>query len=273
MAIRTHTAKDGTKTYSVLVNRGKRKEWVGTFPSRREARQAEAHALADPKRAANPMTVAEWVERFLARYEREHKESRYDTARAALQRFVADFRDRRLDRISRIEAMEWAERVPPSLVPMTVTAMNAALDAELIERNSIRGLSHRCKSRGRADEAPPTDQELAQLLDACRVHGEYGPQMRNLVTAAAYTGMRPGELFALEWVDVEMHAMRIHVRRRLHKGRTNLPKSNKPRRIALTPPARDALLGQPRDIFSVVFSDHPICSAIARGDSPSTVHR
>jgi hypothetical protein len=47
--------------------------------------------------------------------------------------------------------------------------MNAALDEELIERNPFRGLSHRCKSRGRADQAPPTHEELAQLLDACRV--------------------------------------------------------------------------------------------------------
>jgi integrase len=71
--------------------------------------------------------------------------------------------------------------------------------------------------------------------------------MRNLITFAAFTGMRPGELFAFEWGDVDMHAMRIDVRRRLYRGRTDLPKSGKPRRIALPPPARDALLGQPRD--------------------------
>jgi hypothetical protein len=42
------------------------------------------------------------------------------------------------------------------------------------------------------------------------------------------------------------------VRRRLSRGRTDLPKSNKPCRIALTPPARDALLGQPR-VGALVF--------------------
>jgi integrase len=71
--------------------------------------------------------------------------------------------------------------------------------------------------------------------------------MRALVTFAAYSGMRPGELFALEWPDIDFDAMRIDVRRRLYRGRVDLPKSNKPRRIALTPPARDALLGHPRD--------------------------
>jgi integrase len=247
MAIRTHRAKDGTVTYGVLVNRGKRKEWIGTYPTKREARQAEAQALANPMPTARPLSVAEWVEMFLARYAREHKDSSYDTARGALQRFVADFGERRLDSITRLEAIEWAEEVPPSRVPVAVTCMNAALDAELIERNPFRGLSHRVKSRGRADEAPPTHEELGLLLDACRVHGDYAPQMRNLITFAAYSGMRPGELFALEWTDVDMKAMRIDVRRRLYRGRTDLPKSNRVRRIALTPPACDALLGQPKD--------------------------
>ncbi len=41
--------------------------------------------------------------------------------------------------------------------------------------------------------------------------------------------------------------MRIRVRRRLYRGELDLPKSNRIRTIALTPPARDALLGHPRD--------------------------
>jgi integrase len=71
--------------------------------------------------------------------------------------------------------------------------------------------------------------------------------MRNLITFAVFSGMRPRELFALEWRDVDMEAMRIHVQRRVYRGRTDLPKSNRTRLIALTPPARDALLGQPHD--------------------------
>lgn len=141
----------------------------------------------------------------------------------ALKLLLAEFGERRLSSISRHEAMQWAERVPPSRVPPTVTCMNAAVDAELIGRNPFGGLSHR-SSRGRADEAPPTHEELRRLLDACRCHGDYAPQMRNLITFAAYTGMRPGELFALEWADIDTKAMRIHVRRRLYRGATDLPK-------------------------------------------------
>jgi integrase len=252
MSIRTHTAKDGTKTYGVRINRGGERgfEWVGTFPSLREARRAEAEALANPGSAPAAMTCGEWADRFLARYERERKDSSADTACSALRRFTADFGDRPLagpGAITRIEAMDWAERVPAGVVAVTVTLFNAAVDAELVERNPFRGLSHRSRSRGRSDEHPPTEEELARLLDACSVHGWYAPQMRALITFAAYSGMRPGELFALEWPDVDFDAMRIDVRRRLYRGRLDLPKSNRPRRIALTPPARDALLQLPRD--------------------------
>jgi hypothetical protein len=70
MAIRTHRAKKGTTTYGVLVNRGRKKEWVGTFRTQREARRAEAEALANPKPDAGRITVADWVDTFLSRYER-----------------------------------------------------------------------------------------------------------------------------------------------------------------------------------------------------------
>jgi integrase len=133
--------------------------------------------------------------------------------------------------------------MPPSKLPIVVTLFGAAVDAELIERNPFRGLGRR--TRGRSQQHPPTEEELSSLLAACAVHGWYAPQMRALITFAAYTGMRPGEIFALEWSDVDFEAMRIDVKRRLYRGTLDLPKSNRTRRIALTPPARDALLGQP----------------------------
>ena len=50
--------------------------------------------------------------------------------------------------------------------------------------------------------------------------------------------MRPGELMALDWSDVNLPALRLTVSKRLYRGTIDLPKSNKVRVIALTPPAR-----------------------------------
>ena len=141
--------------------------------------------------------------------------------------------------------MDWADRVPPSNVPSVVTLFAAAVDAELVDRNPFRGLTRR--SRGRSDQHPPTEDELTRLLDACAVHGWYAPTMRALITFAAYTGLRPGELFALEWADVDFEAMRVHVCRRVYNGHVDLPKSGRARTVALPPLARDALLGLPRE--------------------------
>ena len=126
---------------------------------------------------------------------------------------------------------------------MVVTLFNAAVDAELVERNPFRALSRR--SRGRSDDHPPTMEEMDRLIAGCSALGWYGPQMRSLLIFAAYSGMRPGELFALEWLDIDFDRKRIHVNRRLYRGRLDVPKSNKTRTIVLTPPARDAILGHP----------------------------
>jgi integrase len=114
------------------------------------------------------------------------------------------------------------------------------VDRDVLDRNPFRGLSR--KGKGRADTDPPTAEEFERLLHACDVHEAYAPHMRSLVTFAAYTGMRPGELFALERKDIDMDANRVHVQRRVYRGKLDLPKSNKTRVIALPPPARDALL-------------------------------
>ena len=67
--------------------------------------------------------------------------------------------------------------------------------------------------------------------------------MRALLTFAAYTIMRPGELFALDWErPVDLARDEVHVLERVYEGELDLPKSNKPRTIVLLPQAREALL-------------------------------
>jgi integrase len=69
--------------------------------------------------------------------------------------------------------------------------------------------------------------------------------VRALILFAAYSGMRPGELFALRWSDVDFASMRIHVCRRFYKGRLGPPKNGQDRTIVLTQ-ARQVLEELPR---------------------------
>lgn len=62
-----------------------------------------------------------------------------------------------------------------------------------------------------------------------------------MILFAAYVGLRPGELYALERRDVTGDEVRI--RQKLDgTGQLKLPKNGKPRVVILPPPARDALM-------------------------------
>lgn len=230
--------------------------WVGRFDTRRERDEAVAKArvaLATAECPALPL-CDDYVDRYLAEYERTHKDSSYDTQRQRLQRFRQDFAGRSLD-IERAEAKEWVHGegrwaskgpVPQGYVPAVVTLYNHAIDEDdlALARNPFRKLGRR--TRGRTDQPPPTEQEFQVLLDACSALGDYAPRMRAFTKFSAFTLMRPSELYELELTDIDFEAMRIRKERRLYRGSVAEPKTG-PKTIALTPPARDAILGLPRD--------------------------
>ena len=103
----------------------------------------------------------------------------------------------------------WAESQSSGVVAVAVGLFGLAVDEEILDRNPFRGLVR--KGRGRADDNPPTPDEFDRLLDSGDALGDYADQMRALMVVGAYTGMRPGELFALEWGDIDLAAHRIHV--------------------------------------------------------------
>lgn len=72
-------------------------------------------------------------------------------------------------------------------------------------------------------------EELGQLVDAVE------ERWRVEVYLLAYTGMRPGELYALEWGDIDEVAGCIHVRRSHKRGRVTATKTDDPRDLGMTP--------------------------------------
>lgn len=230
--------------------------WVGRFKTRRERDEAVAEERVRLKRGGSPSmpTCDEYVERYLADYERRNRSSSCDTQTERLRRFKEDFAGRSLD-ISRTELKdwingegEWSHREPltPGYIPAIVTLYNHAIDEDdlALQRNPARKLSKR--SKGRSEEPPPTEVEFQALLAACSALGGYTPTMRALFLFGAFTLMRPSELYGLEWTDIDFNAMRVGKRRRVYRGTVGEPKTG-PKTIALTPPARDAIMGLPRE--------------------------
>lgn len=233
--LRRRTSK-GKLRYAVRIDRAGKQVWVGTFATLAEARKQEAKARSE-ERVDTRMTCDRYVEFWLEGYRDRQKRSSYDTAASALAGFAEDFRGIPIARLDRIAAERWA-RKNVWRVPVVVTLMNAAVEAELVARNPFAGLSS--KGSGRKHLAPLVVADVDRL--AAAAHRLHGKTMRSFVLFTAYTGMRVGEVFPLEWSDVDFEANRVYVKRRLYRGELDLPKSNKVRKCVLTPAARDALL-------------------------------
>jgi len=102
------------------------------------------------------------------------------------------------------------------------------------------------------------DDSLAELehfeqdaLDALIAAAEGMTQ--RMMTVAAYTGIRAGELISLQWVDVDFDKGRITVRRNFYMGQDRPPKGKRARDIPLCSTARSALLAQRHKLAAQVF--------------------
>jgi integrase len=221
---------------------------VGDFATKRERDAAVAQAKTEKPWLATPahgMTCDEWAQRYLGRYEREHKRTSHQTATQALKQFRATFADRPIGSVDFVEAEDWVKTIPPSYVSQIVALFTYVKNRRVISDNPFAGLGGGSRGNGRADENPPTLDELERLRDSCAALGGYGQQMRDLMDFAALTLMRPGEPYEYRWPDNDLAHNRILVARRVYRGDVDLPKNNAPKTIALVPPARDILLRQP----------------------------
>lgn len=222
-----------------------RKRHVGTFDSRKEAKHAEAQAMLDRKRRPDPVTVEAFAARWTApggSYAREKESTNIHNAEA-VRKFRRDFGGRPLTSITRVEAREWAHANRWRHKAVRAMFSDAVRD-ELLDHNPFVGLRFK-EARGRRDLIVPTEAEVAELAEiAGRVHGAWGERVyAHLITTAAYTGLRPGELYGLEWRDVDWDREQVRVERQFNQATRTLtpPKNGLRRTIYMLPQAREAL--------------------------------
>lgn len=114
-----------------------------------------------------------------------------------------------------------------------------AVDNGYLQDNPFKGISPLRESRVAPD--PLTREEFIRLIEACR-----SQQARNMWSLSVYTGIRPGELCALAWEDIDLKAGTMMIRRNLAKGIFSVPKTQAGtnRIIHLISPAIEALKNQ-----------------------------
>jgi integrase len=222
--------------------------------SERRAKRIERAALGE-RDARRPGSRDETCGSFAARwpddYRRGHRgrlrsESTTEHNRERVARFGRVFADRRLRDLTRGEARAWA-----NANPSTVNALRAmfsdALEDHLVDENPFARLGLD-QSRGREAITVLTVAELNELVSvARRMHGDrFGPEVAAVITWAAYTCMRPGEIFAARYSLLNGDEYELQRQMNSRLGRETEPKHSSAGAIYVPEPARRAVLEKPR---------------------------
>jgi integrase len=259
------------------------------FRTRTEAERAAKKAKAEAERQRDLQLKAEaggeTVRSFATRWPRDYARPAPTTNAHNADRvkaLIADFGDRPLDSIDPMEAHHWIHGgiVPEQIrkvarkwkgakvhpdgdveVPnhrgnhMVVRAMfnDAVKTGGLVASNPFASLNVPEAPGRRGDSITVvTEAELALLVKtAHEVLGDFGVHFATLLETMAWTGMRPGEVWALNiepgptWNYPDFAAGEVHVKFQIDRfGNKRLPKwdrKGKGRAVFMLPPAQSAL--------------------------------
>jgi integrase len=194
-------------------------------------------------------TFGEYARKWLDGYGETHlKYSTLKGYEGILKRDLQTLQDKPIDQITRPELRELViTKQKEGLSPASVSRIKAlvsvilshALEDGLIAANPASRLGRLIKVKERkADVNPLTREEARAFLEAVR---EKYPRYYPFFMCALRTGMRLGELLALEWGDLDFRGGFIEVRRSLVEGRFTTPKNHKARRVDMSRQLSDTL--------------------------------
>jgi len=132
--------------------------------------------------------------------------------------------------------------------------LNKALRVRLITENPATRLGEffrQAPTRHKEIE-PLTEAEVIKFLEAVRQHS---PHHFALFLCAIHTGLRSGELAGLQWGDLDENGKFLVVRRGIVRGKINLTKSGKVRKVDVSDSLLAALLDLRRKRKEALLAD------------------
>jgi integrase len=231
----------------------KAKRHIGTFDTKKEATNAEAHWKLRT-RPTGRETCDAFAERWPTDYPRPRTSTNLHNAER-VRRFAKDFKGIRLTDLDRPAARAWALKHPSDVAAVRAMFGDAVRDG-LVERNSFSEL-RLPQSRGRKDITALTEAELLALadvvLDPRMELGDFAAEYRAMVLWAGYVGTRPGETFMVGRDDIRGEHVTIERAYSSRSREITLPKNGQPRTVIVPPNALIAVEGVPRHASGLLF--------------------
>lgn len=236
-------------------------EPIRDLSSARDAKRDLEKVKRKQVRGRKDETVKSWRERWMEVFPRK-AESTMIHNEERTRSFERDFGSRSLRSLEndRETLRAWALANASCVRPVRAM-LNDAIKIGLLDTNPFSNLQLE-QSRGRSDITVLTIDELEMLAQvALEVHGAheggYGPWMAAMVRTAAWTGLRPGELYVLcrrpsatertNWVDFAAGEVVVDWQLNSKTMKRSLPKWDSRRRVVLLPEAEKALMSLPDD--------------------------
>jgi integrase len=190
-----------------------------------------------------PLTLREFSDRYLARYEADRSPVTVRTIKWRLVRPLDEFGDINLSDLRTGELAAWEATLPPRFRYSVVRALRQVLDAAV----AWEYLAHNpAKATGKNPKPTIVERVALEPADVDRLATEFGAPFGPAMVVGAWCYLRPSELLALERGDVEGDV--LHIRRTLD-GAGGTKAQGKTRRSLRTVPlplkARQALAALP----------------------------
>jgi integrase len=188
----------------------------------------------------------QFVESDIKSKDPEYKKSTYIEHETILRLYILPaFKDHKINTITTKHILDFlipklgelSKSRVMSIKGVMSNVFSIAVDDSIIDTNPTLGISksRRFPGNGKRKSIEETEvytpDEVELLLNTCKTHfSEYYP----FFLTALRTGMRLGELLALEWDDIDFNSKYIWIKRSYRRGRTTTTKTEKTRQVDMS---------------------------------------
>lgn len=213
-------------------------DYAKHFPNSPRARQLGRTPVA---------TVAERLRAWIDGMQGQLEPETWDEYERDIRRhLIPTFGEKRIGDFTRADAKAWAgasalsrKRLNNILIPLR-SMLRDAVDEGLIQRNPLLDFEIRKPRQVRAEPIDPFTQAEVEAICVASP-----PEFANMVRFWVWSGLRTGEMIALDWSDVDALTGSLRVSRAVREGRTKATKTLAGTRdLRLLAPAAAALHSQ-----------------------------